>query len=775
MPPLLLKIMLFCSGHGNAPYRPDNDGDVTQWWNRRDALVRCVAAAFAFFGNNNNVELLLYFPDDQTVLHMHIIIRDDVDDTTQRHRPPFLPSERNVIGLWKRAARRPGTTVRDDHSGQLSCRLDQYGSNSNKKNSSMMMMPNRKKNQQRFHRSNQRNNSNNKNGKRATTSSSSVPDVDDDGSRSKRDILLQLQQMAPLEFLRDHRLNSSIPVLLRKQISRLQLLAVEQKLLLLLDQPPQGRQQAPKTTTNQAKKQKMMQKDDDDHRNGDDDIDDNDPLATILRDFLFGGHSPGGVKVASSSSSSSAATHNHKNNKIVYAVTLHESAHHELPCWDGPTMMPKKIGMATSSSSSSSEQQKQQQQQDAKNNNIDVCLFLGAVRDMTEREKLTLRSVIVAAAGGGGGNNNNKNDVVIRPLVVRLGPVVEFTSKILTVAGFHHYHNRLVGALDRLLVLSSSSSSSNNHNKNNATTTTTTTNEHPPANSSSSSVLANDTFSPKKTSPMPTVCLHYILFLDIASTDLTCDLAQRHYSLWCLVRCVVVALWRSKLGGGGTKSGGGINNNNHTNVTHQVTICYTNGRFQTLTPELLVPTMAQAHQAAPSEYQILHALLTQIPMLDRDNPLLFQKGQQPHVDHVIDFTIMDNNNKTTTSNNNNADNAVVGIDQCFYDPVDVDSVPHHPPTPSPVTTTGATATTKTKTIAILLPINERKTKQQHSYHNIINPSSKRAAMMNGNHLIQLPPTMMDRPATLITLVQHLAYQNRLLPLLLSSEKQRHAS
>jgi hypothetical protein len=302
--------------------------------------------------------------------------------------------------------------------------------------------------------------------------------------------------------------------------------------------------------------------------------------------------------------------------------------------------------------------------------------------------------------------------------------------------------------------------SSNNNNNNNATTTSTT-NERPPT--SSSSALAKDIFSPTTTSP--TVSLHYILLLDIASTDLTCELAQRHYSLWCLVRCVVVALWRSKLGGGRKSNNKGGDNNN---VTHQVTICYTNGRFQTLTPELLVLTMAEAHQAAPSEYQILQALLTQIPMLDR-NPILQM------VDHVIDFTVDDNNKTTKSNNNDDVDNDV--IDQRFYDPVD-NSLPL--PTQSP--TTGAKPR---KTIAILLPINEKmillpikEKMKQHSFQNsIINASSKRGdvpMMVNGHHLIQLPLSgMMDRPATFITMVQHLAYQNRLLPLLLSLKQ--HAS
>ena len=57
-----ITIVLICSGDGSnsKSYRPNRD--ESQWWGRRDALVRCVSASL-FGGTNNgqNVTLILLF------------------------------------------------------------------------------------------------------------------------------------------------------------------------------------------------------------------------------------------------------------------------------------------------------------------------------------------------------------------------------------------------------------------------------------------------------------------------------------------------------------------------------------------------------------------------------------------------------------------------------------------------------------------------------------------------------------------------------------------
>ena len=70
-----LTICLLCSGKGAEAqsYRPNLD--ESQWWGRRDALVRCVAASL--YGPRNTkqkrpdrVELCLLFDEDGCVMRM---------------------------------------------------------------------------------------------------------------------------------------------------------------------------------------------------------------------------------------------------------------------------------------------------------------------------------------------------------------------------------------------------------------------------------------------------------------------------------------------------------------------------------------------------------------------------------------------------------------------------------------------------------------------------------------------------------------------------------
>jgi hypothetical protein len=310
------------------------------------------------------------------------------------------------------------------------------------------------------------------------------------------------------------------------------------------------------------------------------------------------------------------------------------------------------------------------------------------------------------------------------PTTVRLGSVAEFTSKILTIAAFHQYHGRLVGALDRLVV---EKSSQQNNPKQRAVTVWSVVSPTPPP---------------------PRIFLHYVLPLDLASKHVTCELDKRNHALWCLVRCVVVALWRSKLGG--TMDHHSNNHNTCDNAatgpaitTMCLTIAYTDGTFQSITQDQLVPTMAQAHQAAPSEYQILSALTTTTtkpPILKR-NPLL---SLDQTIDYIIDFSMEDNNN-------NNNDQKI--DHHRFYDDVSVDDNNDHP-----------SQETEPVTIVILLPRSDEKKYHPFQINNM--SFSKPTIIHNGNHMVQLPRcNMMDRHATLITMTQHLAYQNRILPLL----------
>jgi hypothetical protein len=115
----VIKVVLLAHGIGaNAmSYRPN--ADESQWWNRRDALVRCVIA-FLFCNRKDDLggldcsrskELIIVFDGDRSTLSMQYI--------PELHQPArFVPSERAIIDLWKRATMNPGVFV-EQHG--LSC------------------------------------------------------------------------------------------------------------------------------------------------------------------------------------------------------------------------------------------------------------------------------------------------------------------------------------------------------------------------------------------------------------------------------------------------------------------------------------------------------------------------------------------------------------------------------------------------------------------------------------------------------------------------------
>ena len=166
-----LSVVLFVQGAGADPsfYRPERD--ESQWWGRRDALVRCVAAFLGSFpagsygcnsNQNQKKELIFLFDQDYTRIRMRF--------STTRNDVKFLPTERNVIELWKRAAQSPGREVTTSNQS-VSCTLLQH------------------------------------------QDSTTVFALKSD---SKREMLDYLQKECTIEFLRKHKLNSSAKVILRK-------------------------------------------------------------------------------------------------------------------------------------------------------------------------------------------------------------------------------------------------------------------------------------------------------------------------------------------------------------------------------------------------------------------------------------------------------------------------------------------------------------------------------------------------------------------------------
>ena len=109
-----LKVVLFCSGNGAdvGSYRPRRDD--SQWWNRRDALVRCVASflfgpSAAMTGRQQQQqqqrELVLFYDGDHCRVHMSLE-GDDDDDSNNNNGTSngiVIPSEHVIIALWKEA------------------------------------------------------------------------------------------------------------------------------------------------------------------------------------------------------------------------------------------------------------------------------------------------------------------------------------------------------------------------------------------------------------------------------------------------------------------------------------------------------------------------------------------------------------------------------------------------------------------------------------------------------------------------------------------------
>ena len=178
---------------------------------------------------------------------------------------------------------------------------------------------------------------------------------------------------------------------------------------------------------------------------------------------------------------------------------------------------------------------------------IHLCLFLGAVRDMFPFEYDAL---------------NKACDRSKIPMAgIRLGTVPEFTSKILSVLSFHHSQGVLEGAIERLV---------------------------DPAR------------SPDSSKPMvPPSCLHVVCTIPMPSSEVSTDLRHRNRIHWALVRVIVCTLWRSKLM---SSSASASSHKNSLNLVFEdgVVVALHEGEF--------VAALAEQHQAAPCEYQILTAL-----------------------------------------------------------------------------------------------------------------------------------------------------------------------
>ena len=223
----------------------------------------------------------------------------------------------------------------------------------------------------------------------------------------------------------------------------------------------------------------------------------------------------------------------------VLAAYLHESCDSELPCWS------KELS---------------DRNKEAKH----IFLFCGAVRDMTEAENASLSNIC--------------EEMKIPLLPCRLGPVPEFTSKIICVAGYHYYKGLLGGGLIKLW-----------ERKQNQT---------------QSHEMMNTTQHPSKDTIHKNL-LHTIALVPIDANSLTADPSKRCRVHWCMVRLCVCSLYRSKFA-----------STTRDALDNKLSFILQDGFTINLDQRDFISSLAEKHQAAPSERQILEELCRR-----RDNAL----------------------------------------------------------------------------------------------------------------------------------------------------------
>jgi hypothetical protein len=408
----------------------------------------------------------------------------------------------------------------------------------------------------------------------------------------------------------------------------------------------------------------------------------------------------------------------------VIAVTLHESSINELPCWDDD-------GHDTSCSK---EQAESSVSRSRDSRSIQICFFLGAVRDMYKTENSSLRRVC---------DSNN-----IPLLRIRLGPVSEFTSKILTVVAYHDTYHRLVPAC-LLLIL-------RNQKK-----------------LSSSSLEGVDTSQPSTTLVAKPLVLHYLCHVPDTSDCVSTDLKDRNRILWCMIRCTVTSLWRSRFASG--KSNHTHRNHGHhsTSLRNRLSFIFNDGIVLTLEQIDLVTDMAEKHQAAPSEYQVLLMLRQKLDALrhsQQPTSSLQKKSSFPTMMRDLFFDTETKTVQPPTFCIDFLDDNSLACNNYFYSSGQCKTSTTclfdkgNPQQSSLVIAIiiSLSANTDTLTITNMAKLSERSDFQSSFRKACAKEWTNFTTIIPGRALVNVD--CIDQEATFITMTQHLAYQGRILNL-----------
>jgi len=474
-----LSVVLLCSGNGaeSSIYRPN--GDDKRYRHRQDALVRCVAvtlfsAAGATITDGRSCELILLYDGDLSCMKMSLSAK-----STQQ--PP--PLERDIVTYWKNAA---NEATRRQHTSSIGTMGSSFARNQNDCNSASFQLHTECVLDCQTSQTAATN-----------TSKNNLPSH---MPASKRDAISMLQSTCSLEFLRSHRLNAPLDVILKK--------FNKNKVQVVWDDAKKHDASSSNSCTQQP-----------DSR-----------IERTFRNIL---------------SEAKGKDHTNDYSTDVLAAYLHESCDSELPCWS-----------------------KELYDRNKEVNHI--FLFCGAVRDMTDAENHSLSNVC--------------KHMKIPLLPCRLGPVPEFTSKIVSVAGYHFYKGLLGSGLVALWEQKQK-------------------NEQPQGIMGASQPLSNNMTRKRS--------LHTIAIIPIDSRLLTADPSKRCRVHWCMVRLCVCSLYRSKFASTTREA-----------LCNKLSLIFKDGLTLNLDQQDFISSLSEKHQAAPSERQILDELCRR-----RDDTLSQEKYQ----------------------------------------------------------------------------------------------------------------------------------------------------
>ncbi|KAL7466057.1 hypothetical protein ACHAXS_006349 [Conticribra weissflogii] len=591
---MALTIVLLCSGNGSdsSHYRPSRDD--ARYRHRHDALVRCVASTlFGAAGSEVRTpcEVVFFYDGDFSCMHMRLArpstssLASAFPSSMSGRDPPL---EKDIVAEWRRASKE-AIRRREQHVDDLSNergpaswmtpsaspsfssgtmgKISSIGRVSERRN---RRVPNRhggkifEEDLPRFETfcvldswktvssslttatissNNDKNSlsSVSKHGGKPSINPTMFKQLPSHIPSSKRDILTTLQSTCPVDYLRTHHLNVPLDVALRK-CNKNKLIAAWEDYRGYCSEKSSATKEEGNTKITDARKSNNVHNN---TANGNCRRDNRwDEIERTFRSLMKKAKSTASWEV--NDDDEVEQTSHSEYSTDVMAAYLHESCDAELPCWgwDLSTAIVK-VG-------------------DNEESNVKhIFLFLGAVRDMTATENDALSHAC--------------NRLRIPLVPCRLGPVPEFTSKIISVAGYHYHRGVLGGGLVGLWKRQRSQES-----------------QSKPKQSPNQNVVIQ-ALSHKRT-------LHVIAILPIDSRSLTSDPSYRTRAHWCMVRLCVCSLWRSKL------ASTSEDDSSHTTLNNVLTFVFNDGKKMTLEQMEFISTMAENHQAAPSERQILEEL-----------------------------------------------------------------------------------------------------------------------------------------------------------------------